>query len=283
MLCTEAKQCLSAFCDDELPPEQRDAVARHLATCSDCARELQEFRGLSAMTKELPRLEPPCQLWEQIEARQDSSENRPESRESARQSGRNRRYLPWGIAVVAAALVAIGWIGFQQRRARPDHHQFVMAFNRFLREFQQNAEAAQQHLVAIYSGRPVNPQTSERLLGYTPVVAMGLPNGYSVKSAHIMTMPCCTCVECLCERDDGSVLAIFEHDEKEQNWFGVRSSRDTVCHGKPCKVIDVENYLAAVWHQGPRCLTVIGARSQEEIDQLVGWFDGWRMHHAEER
>lgn len=282
MDCSDARQFLSAFCDDELAADQRGALADHLAVCSECARVLQEFRSLSAIAKELTHPEPPHQLWEKIQAQQDSSDGRCESSEPARSPWWGGRFLPWGVAIAAVLLVAIGWVGYRQRRMDHDHHQFTAVFSQFLQEFQQDPQAAQQSLVARYSGRPVDPKATDQLLGYIPVVASGLPEGYSLTSAHVMKMPCCTCVECLCQRNDGTALAIFEHNDKEQSWFDGRPSRDTVCHGKSCTVIDLEDDLAAVWKQGPRYLTLIGARSQTEINQLVGWFDERRMHVSDD-
>ena len=47
MRCSEVKQLLSAYHDDQLSSEKRTSVTEHMATCNACANELRGFRGLS--------------------------------------------------------------------------------------------------------------------------------------------------------------------------------------------------------------------------------------------
>lgn len=50
---------MSAYVDDELPPEEKAAVEQHLATCIQCRTNLQRFRDtigrLSALKKKAPQ------------------------------------------------------------------------------------------------------------------------------------------------------------------------------------------------------------------------------------
>jgi anti-sigma factor (TIGR02949 family) len=47
MTCAEVRERLSAFTDDELDPVTSSEVARHVAGCTECARELAGLRALS--------------------------------------------------------------------------------------------------------------------------------------------------------------------------------------------------------------------------------------------
>jgi len=56
MNCHDARERFSGLIDDALSVEERAALARHLAECADCPRELARLRGTVAL---LSRIEPP--------------------------------------------------------------------------------------------------------------------------------------------------------------------------------------------------------------------------------
>ncbi len=89
-----------------------------------------------------------------------------------------------------------------------------------------------------------------------------------------MKMPCCTCVQCLCKRSDGSVIAIFEHDDEEMTeWFGDRPAMAANCSGKRCSLVEVNDRIAASWKRDKRHITVVGIRDVAELTELVAWFE----------
>lgn len=49
---------LSAYLDDELPPEETSAMRRHLAECPACRRQLADLKAMDEMVQALPDLEP---------------------------------------------------------------------------------------------------------------------------------------------------------------------------------------------------------------------------------
>ena len=78
--------------------------------------------------------------------------------------------------------------------------------------FASSPETAQNLLLAKYDGRSVSISEATRQLGYQPAVAAGLPHRYAREAMYVLEMPCCKCVQTICRRDDGKVLAIFEHE-----------------------------------------------------------------------
>lgn len=101
-----------------------------------------------------------------------------------------------------------------------------------------------------------------------------MPDGYSVDSTYVMKMPCCTCVQCLCTRSDGSTIAIFEHDDEEaKEWFGDRPEMSANCNGKQCMLVELDDRIAASWKHDKRHFTVVGLRDVAELTNLVAWFD----------
>jgi len=54
MHCSQARDLLSAFYDEELAPAQRDAVSSHVQHCPDCTRVLDDMRSLSELAARSP-------------------------------------------------------------------------------------------------------------------------------------------------------------------------------------------------------------------------------------
>ncbi len=274
MDCSQLKELLSAYYDDELLSDKRTAVAEHLAGCHDCAGELQEFGLLSAMTEGLAQPEPPAHLWEQI-AQQMDVEARDVSPRTTRPGWRGwtrRPAVRVGLAAAAAILIVVGWFGYDAWVDR-GHQDFEAVFGQYLEQLRHDPTGAQQILLARYEGQAVDAGQAVTAAGYRPVVADGMPAGYSVEATYVMKMPCCTCVQCFCKRSDGSIIAVFEHDDEDPGWFGGRPVRQAVCGGKPCRIVDLDQRLAATWRRGDRHVTVVGVRDTTEVDRLVAWFD----------
>ena len=154
------------------------------------------------------------------------------------------------------------------------HHRHARVFGHYLEEFQRDPQKAQNILLANYQSEALDTEFAVQKVGYRPAVAAGLPEGYSIESLYVMEMPCCTCVQTLCRRSDGSVLVVFEHDDDQPNWFGGRPGIMANCGGKQCSLVGLDSQLAASWKRGKRHMTIIGARDVAEVDKMVSWLDG---------
>lgn len=274
MDCQHVKNLLSAYYDQELSTEVTLEVSQHLAGCEECTTELAGFGELSSMAKGLCHPIPPAHIWNALEAQLDAKQS---DHATTRQS---RGWLIWirqpvtrfAFAAAALVLVAIGWFGYTMS-SHHDEHQMAAVFGQYLDQFQVDPQGAQAVLLTNYESRAVVADQAIQTVGYRPLVAEGVPPGYSVVSTHVLKMPCCTCVQCLCQRDDGTTIAIFEHDDKEPKWFGGRASKEAVCGGKQCSLVTLDDRLAATWRLGTRHISVIGVRDAAEVSDLVAWFD----------
>lgn len=65
MTCQDHKELMMAYLDHELDEEQRRAFEQHLASCPECAREMEEFTKLKQVTDRVTLVEPEERLWEQ--------------------------------------------------------------------------------------------------------------------------------------------------------------------------------------------------------------------------
>lgn len=281
MDCQDVKNLMSAYYDQELSTEVQLEVAQHLAGCEECTTELAGFGELSAMAKGLSQPVPPPHIWSALEAKLDA---RPSDHATTQ---RSHGWLIWirqpvarlAVASAALVLVAIGWFGYTMS-SHHDEHQMAAVFGQYLDQFQVDPQGAQAVLLTNYESRAVVADQAINTVGYRPLVAEGVPPGYTVVSTHVLKMPCCTCVQCLCQRDDGTTIAIFEHDDKEPKWFGGRASKEAVCGGKLCSLVTLDDRLAATWRVGARHISVIGARDMAEVSQLVAWFDKRRSNRV---
>lgn len=271
MNCSEIHEHLSAYYDGELPVDSCQRMAEHLSRCTQCARELAEFELLSSMTSALSTPAPPAEIWRQIEAQL-------EVRPARRVAARPRRWaVPVGGMIAAALTVLVaaasGWLAWQTWSGQSEPNRFDAEFARYVERFGSDPETAQQSLVRVYKGQAIELQLAEQGLGYRPAMAKGVPQDYSIEATYVMKMPCCTCVQCVCQRADGTRVAIFEHNDEKSEWFGDRPEIKAKCNGRDCRLVEVENRFAATWKSGPRHFTAIGMRDIAELVELVAWLE----------
>ena len=65
MTCQEYKDLMMAYLDNELDEQQKKAFEQHIATCSECSRELKEFKKLKQLTDSVTFVEPEDRIWQQ--------------------------------------------------------------------------------------------------------------------------------------------------------------------------------------------------------------------------
>lgn len=273
MDCSEVKELLSAYVDDELAANERTAVCEHVERCADCAQEIARFRALSTLAADLPLREPPMRLWSQLERELDA-EPEVESATPAildwREGIRNP-VVQFGLGAAALILIAVGWFGYRELIEHSGESQFTAEFGQYLERFRRNPDLAQQFLLAKYDGISVNAEEALGKVGYRPAIAAGMPDGYTISSTYVMKMPCCLCVQSLCKRNDGSTIAIFEHDDEgTRQWFSDRPAISAVCNGTRCILVELDDGIAATWVRGKRHITVIGLRDTGEVGLLEG-------------
>jgi predicted anti-sigma-YlaC factor YlaD len=64
MTCQEYRDLMMAYLDNELDERQKGVFEQHLASCRDCAREMEEFKRLKQMTDNVTFVEPEDRLWQ---------------------------------------------------------------------------------------------------------------------------------------------------------------------------------------------------------------------------
>ena len=262
MDCSQVRELLSPYYDGALSADDRAVVAEHLSHCPACEVELEAFRRLSALVHSVAPAPPPDDRWSELARRlEENTLGRPKP---------HRRRRVFGLAALAAAATALIAVGMFGHRGGMDGHdaQMTAHFGDYMAMFERNPSAAQNFLASSFAHQPLD---HDRQSGG---IAAALPASYTLHSAQVWDMPCCPCVQIVCQRPDGSLLAIFEHEEPQPMWFAGRSTMQKDCGGKSCTLVVMEGQLAATWRAADRQITVVGARDVAEVSELVQWLSG---------
>lgn len=271
MNCAEVQEQLSAFYDGELSDDIQSQVRQHVRHCARCAQELADFGRLTAIARGPDELQPPAEIWIRLESALDDENS--EQSASPRRLGWHSATRILALAATLLVLAGLGWWGYVAWSGHRGHHEMASSFADYLDRFHQAPEAAQEMLLAKYDAQLVDPMQAVQLVGFRPAAADRLPAAYDAQATYVLKMPCCTCVQTVCRRKDGSTIAIFEHEEEHHEWLGNRPMNKVDCDGKQCMLCNVDNKLAATWQRGPRHITMVGLLDVKEVEELVSWLE----------
>lgn len=103
MFAKHVSNLASAYCHDELSPEQSRRVTEHLISCQRCRGEFEEIRFGAGLAARLPLVESPDSLWSGIEIALD----RDGRAKLAREPGRLITFLEQPSFVVTVSVVLL--------------------------------------------------------------------------------------------------------------------------------------------------------------------------------
>src|SRR6185436_15245987 len=112
MNCPFDKEKLTGYYDGELEAAEKAEVERHIASCSECLRELGDLKSAALLVKELPRLRAPRSIAEGV-TREIQSAGK------VHQFAKVRRAVLWACAAAAAGLVALNVVYFVKADKEP--------------------------------------------------------------------------------------------------------------------------------------------------------------------
>jgi len=269
MNCRSAQELLSSHYDRELPPDLDGEVRAHVESCLDCARKLAEFTQLSRLTVDLRDPAAPSGAWPGIESALDRGRWTIGGFAPRWPPHRSRLALAASLLVAASIALSAYWIW----RSYDPHAVMAATFDDYLKEFAQYPDQAQQVLIARYDGRPVDLSRGAHDAESSPNTPEELPDDFRRQEVYELKMPCCTCTQTVYKNSSGKVLVLFEHSEKQPEWFGDRPRIEAYCHGKETSLVQLPQQLAATWKCGRRYLTVVGALNVEQVAELVAVLD----------
>lgn len=264
MNCEQVIPLLSAYHDGELPDDQREAVTDHLVDCSNCQTELTSLQSISGLVRRSQSPEPPAALLHNVE--------RALSRDARKNWGWSftPRWLILPVAVAATMLLAlVFWKGWPGDHGSHDHGQMVEQFNRFLDNYSAGDELATAILPDQFHGKLVDFAGATEFLKRPSVAKSTLLNKHQVKERVALKMPCCDCVQTSYTCEGKNSLVVFEHTEKQKDWYGRRPQIHTECAGKSCCLVELGTTLIATWPSERGYVTVVGAKDVTEVAALV--------------
>lgn len=291
--CKSIHRDLSAYHDGELSSARVAVIASHVQQCADCAAELASFEVVSEALSAAPTGVVPERLWSRIEHELPAGELSMPANPRWPLPRWVSRY-PVALLSLAASLLILVGLGIWSSRwhgpsvdgqhaahahgddlAVSGEHmaEFRAVMDDYLQTLPSDAERAERMLLGKYGGQAVAPESAAQLVGYRPIIAGGLPAGYSLASTSVLQMPCCTCFQAVCRRSDGSTLVLFEHDDNELGWFDQGRATMERCGDKDCCLVELDSNIAATWRQGSRTVTAVGIQDQSEVARLVSWLD----------
>ena len=100
MNCPFDKEKLSGYYDGELGAAERSEVERHIASCSECLRDLGELKSAALLVKDLPRLRAPQSIAEGV-SREIQAAGKLHS------MAKVRRVVLWAAAAAAGVFVVM--------------------------------------------------------------------------------------------------------------------------------------------------------------------------------
>ena len=107
MNCAFDKEKLTGYYDGELEAAEKAEVERHIASCSECLRELGELKSAALLVKELPRLRAPKSIAEGVT-------HEIQTAGKVHRFAKVRRNLLWACAAAAGVFVALNVMYFTQ-------------------------------------------------------------------------------------------------------------------------------------------------------------------------
>jgi len=112
MNCAFDKEKLTGYYDGELGAAEKAEVERHIASCSECLRDLGDLKSAALLVKELPRLRAPASIAQGV-SREIQAAGK------IHVLAKFRRTLLWGSAVAAGLFVAVNamYFGSLQQKA----------------------------------------------------------------------------------------------------------------------------------------------------------------------
>lgn len=112
MNCAFDKEKLTGYYDGELDAAEKAEVERHIASCSECLRELGELKSAAILVKELPRLRAPRSIAEGV-SKEIQAAGKVHS------FAKFRRTLLWSAAAAAGLLVVLNVVYFAGKTSDP--------------------------------------------------------------------------------------------------------------------------------------------------------------------
>ena len=156
MRCEYVHSVLEEYLAGELNTDAQTAIEIHIATCQDCQNELNFALEVGEMLQELPRPQPPAEVFDQVAA-YVQSHPKPAAQgwfDSLKQVLRGLYLRPVAVGTVAASLIILVTFGAYQQHQQS--LQIEQATHELSYALSTMRYAMRKTELAIYEGLPSN-------------------------------------------------------------------------------------------------------------------------------
>ncbi|MPY89458.1 MAG: hypothetical protein GEU99_16215 [Luteitalea sp.] len=263
--CAEYSPLLSPWLDNELTPEARAHVTRHLSACSACSTELVAIRRGRSLARAVPELQVPPGLSSKILA--------GASAPPKRQSG-----LPqWvfarpalGLGAIAALLVlAVAlWSGRPDHvPATPDVQQVVTAHPLHLVQLAQGIGSGQEFnaMASTYQLRRIDLESALKQASFK--VICPLHQG-ATEGAHVRELRDCPLIHLSALRGDHDIVLL----QQPAGWpivYGDHPVQRLTLAGEPCDRLQTDERELFKWERGDTRWILVARAGHPEAEKVV--------------
>ena len=154
--CEQVHSVLEEYLAGELNADAQTAIETHLATCQDCQNELDFALELSEALQEVPKPEPPSDVFDQVAAYVQSHPKPTTQRwfDSLKRALRGLPIRPVAVGIVAASLIILVTFGAYQQHQQS--LQIEQAAHELSYALSTVRYAIQKTELTLYEGLPSN-------------------------------------------------------------------------------------------------------------------------------
>ena len=89
----------------------------------------------------------------------------------------------------------------------------------------------------------------------------------------LLKMECCTGMQSVYKRKGSEIIAILQHTTDQPVWFGDRAVVVAKVHGKPTRIVQMDDRLAATWQSNGTYVTLVGVGDMAELTRFMRYLE----------
>lgn len=264
--CSQFLALLSPFLDDELTPEARARVSRHLSECTACSGQLAGIRRGRSLARAVPELDVPADLSGEILGRPTTT--RPKWRPPLPQWAFARPVL--GVGIVAALLVvAIGlWSGPRSEvPTAPDVQQLAGAHPLHLARLAHDigSEPEFDRIATTYQLRRIDLEAALKQASFKVICPLHVGGS---DDAQVKELRDCPLIHVSALRGDQAIVLL----QQPAGWpivYGDHPVQRLTMGGEPCDRLRTNGREVFKWERGDTRWILVARAGHPEVEKVV--------------
>ena len=269
---------LSAYLDNELPPEKLQEIAVHLEGCDTCATRLQQIQEGKAVTA---YFESP-QWHGEEEVRNNIQHSRASIFEKATEESRvsritfSRRFVgarpAFAVAILALLAIANATVYFKSGKLQYQQVQidwipsYAFDFGLYLDALVQGEATTdfdKRYESEISTYERAGSNLPFKLASFT-----GLPETFKLREVRLLKSACCRSVQFVCQKNKKCVI-IFQQPSGHPLMFGNYRLERLQIAGRSCHRVKAGGWTALNWEGMESQFVAVGKLNEADLVAIV--------------